>query len=269
MHANWLFQFLAYTEMAGLVAVIFAIIWKRQLAAWPSLFAAISLELSTDVSCMILMHLPGHYSAYFFTYWISAAVQSLLRLWMIADIMRSFPGLDFIPAKLYLFFGIAGATMAATSAAYCWHIHSGSIPNLPTFRHVQDFYSPACIKILRHAAPDIATLINRCVSIAWASFTIVMLLSIKLLRFGWSETGARIANGVFVRLCFGLVIAEMIAVKDVKIATLANGLDSLVSIGVFCCWAHAIIRSPGHAPKDIGQTESVENLLQMVLSREG
>lgn len=222
MSSNWWLTLLSYAELAGMICVCGALIWKRQVGRWPSLFAAIILEFTTNVALLAFIHLHTPYRTYFYAYWVSQGVQELLRLWIIADIMRSFPGVEILPAKLYLFIGVAGATMAFASGYYCWHLH------YPLTRTIQ----------------ETAFLLDRCVAIAWVTFSIVFLSAIKILHLGWSPIGARIANGVFLRLAAGLIIAEGINQHVKQIRLLANGLDSVFTIAVFFFWVYTIVATP-------------------------
>lgn len=208
------------------------LILRRRVGKWPFLFTALVVEMATDLACMVLIH-HGTYQAYFYTYWISQGLQSILRLWVIGDIIRSFPGIDIVTSKIYIFVGTAGATMAIASATYCY----------------QTTASPA------HSMLRTVLLMNRCSNIAWASFIIAVLGSIKLFNLGWDAFGAGIANGYFLRVCAGMIVGELIALKSIKMRLFANGIDSIASIAVFIFWAALIIRgklvSGAHGLNDV------------------
>lgn len=220
MHSNWWFSLLTCAELMALAAVVFLMVWKRQLAKWPSLFTALSIELLTDLCCMALMSRPGHYRAYFYTYWPSIALQAVIRLWVIGDVIRAFPGIDILSSRVYLFVGVAGATMASCAAYFCYHT-SGA---------------PA------HGLQNMALLLNRCVNIAWATFLVAVLGSIKLFNLGWDRYAATISNGFFMRICAGLIVGELMSINSITMRIFANSLDSACSIAVFSFWICAISR---------------------------
>lgn len=214
------------------------LVWRRHIKRWPFLFTALTAELLADVAGMLLIG-HGTYHAYFYTYWTAQGVQSLLRLFVIGDIIRSFPGIDILTPKIYIFVGTAGATMAIASAAYCFHASSSTA----------------------HSMLASALLMNRCSNIAWVSFIIAALGSIKLLNLGWDPFGARVANAYFLRVCAGMVVGELIAQRSIKMRLFANGLDSFVSIAAFSFWAALIIREKivGEAHGDVETLNGTPN----------
>jgi hypothetical protein len=213
---------LAPLEMVGLGCVVASLLLRRQAHRWPALFSALVLELSTDVVLLWLIHHPGHYTPYFYIFWISSGLQAILRIWIIGDIVKSFPSIDFLPYSVYFFVGVAGVVMAAASATYCFQ-GSSQLP--------QDLVGSV-------------VLMNRCVNIAWISFTAVILCSIKFLNLGWSQQGARITTGVVLRLCSIALVSELLTHPSPRLRSAANGFDSICSIAVCFFWVYCISRNP-------------------------
>jgi hypothetical protein len=235
---NWFTSLLTALEMLSLAAVVFIMIWRRQWSRWPSLLTVLSLELATDIACMLLMHYQGHYMAYFRTYWISEAFQAVLRIWVIADIIRNFPAIEILPSTVYLFVGVASGTMAAASAVYCYHSHP----------HVAD-----------GQIQNLAVMLDSCVSIAWSTFIAVVLMSIKVINLGWDPYQARMANGFFIRIIVGLVVAELLGVDSHTKRIFANVLAQIASIAVLLYWIDVITKqkpSPGAGVWDDAQAST-------------
>jgi hypothetical protein len=225
MHSNWWLNILSGLEVATLASAVI-LIWKKGLVAkWPLLFLNLVAELATDVVLLSLIGRPGTYRLYFFIYWGSVAVRSLLRVGIIADIMRSFRGIDFLPWQLYMVVGAGAVTMAAASGVFCWN-HS----------HKQAAWTIA-----------MAFLLNRCASIAWGGFAVAILLSIKSLNLGWERGAARVANGIFFRVSVSLLtswmyVSNMAPVRfEHNMRLFANGIESLSAAVVFGLWTYMLV----------------------------
>jgi hypothetical protein len=226
MRSNWWLTALALLEMASLAGVLYLLIRRRLLATWPLLFINLAVELATNVCLegMILGH--ARYRHYFYLYWGSSIVRSLLRLGVFVDILRTFEGIDFLPKKLYLFVAVAGLSMATASGVYTFH---------DGFRSAMQ-------------TAEFAVLVNRCVHIAWMAFAIVALASIKLFNFGWDEMSARIANGLFARSAATIAITALYSYPSKPLRLFANGLDSVLSIAIFFYWVYQL-RRPAVQPR--------------------
>lgn len=221
MNSNWWLNVLSGLEVATLATSVLLIIQKGLVRKWPMLTTTLAIELLRNVALVALLGRHGiWYKYYFFIYWGGLALLCLLRLGVIADIVRAFRGIDFLPWQIYSFVGIAGVTMAIASGVYCYH-NSG----------------PVMWKW------EIATafLLNQCVCIAWGTFVASMLISFKLFNIAWELGAARVANGFFFRICVSMVTAEMFTSKVRSIRLTANGLDSLAAILVFGFWTYFLL----------------------------
>jgi hypothetical protein len=253
MQSNWWLNLLSPLEIIALAAVLFAILQRRILSRWPSLFTALLLEMTTDFVLGFLIQNGGHYKIYFYGFWITTGIQAILRLWIIGDIVRSFPGIGFLPRSAYLFVGTAGAVMALASAVYCYQ---GSA------RLDQDIVSTT-------------VLLNRCVNIAWLTFAVVMMGSIKRMNLGWSPQGAGMASGIILRICTTAVASELLSRPEKWLRLAADGLQSVCSIAIFVFWVYTIARNPlPHGPDvtdldpEVIELNRLEPLLAGLHSRE-
>lgn len=215
MTTNWFIALLGFIEPIALFGTVGMLLWRRLAASWPSLAIALSVELLTDVTLVYLWHTPGHYKAYFYTYWISTAFQSAIRMWIMADIVRSFPGAGYLSGRVYLFVGATCTVMGLCSGWLCYDSTA-------------------------HKGLDVIStviLLDRCVNTAWVAFIAVLLGGVKLFAFGWSPLGARVANGVFFRICAAAVTVEMMNSHFAWVRGVGNVLSSCSSIAAFAFWA--------------------------------
>jgi hypothetical protein len=253
----------ACEPVALLIALVVAI--RMRLAyRWPSLIASLAGELSADSILLWLIHHPGHYDAYFCTYWISVFLQSIVRLWIIADVARSFPGLGFLPKRVYLFVGASGATMAVASAAHALH-RSGLCPQMANLS-IANASIHCLVMCLRSNASAAVILLDRCVNIAWAVFVLYLLASVKILGLGWSSMGARVANGVSARICCALVMAQIGSLDSARIHHYANSFDSLCSIAIFLFWSYSFSHTSQHPEHESGDNVYTQSSLSDLLA---
>jgi hypothetical protein len=222
MHVSWWMHCLDVIEMGALACVLILILWKRLFSRWPALLFALAFELATDLRLhYLLLHPVGTYKKYFYTYWIAMGIQAFLRLFIIADIIRSFPGLDFVPKRIYWFFGVIALTLSGCAGLYFFRSsHHGAMQ----------------IK-------DCAVLLDQSIWVAWGAFFVAYLTLFKVLNFGWSGLGASITAGFGVRVCIGMTIAGLRTNESIKLRATANILESLATIVVFISWVCSFSRS--------------------------
>jgi hypothetical protein len=256
MHSSFPFSLFTSAEITALATAVFAFLWKRQISRWPFLFSALALEMAIDLICLHLMG-PHHYRQYFFTFWWGQVAQAFLKIGIIADVFRSFPGLDFLPKRVYLFITVAALVMGILAGAYCYHI------------------SPDVGARIQ----NLALLMNRCVNISFGAFAMVILFTFKAFNFGWDPSGARISSVFFLRICCGVVVAEIISSvsaqdpRAIVLRTAANYLDSACSIVAFSFWSFLVFRNkPIPLPSVTGDASAhvanVKTLLSDSFSRE-
>ncbi len=213
---------LTVIEILGQVAVLVLMIRLNKICRLPSIFVACSLNLIVYVTLLSLLGRPHLYSEYFYTYWSSVAAQAIIRLWMTVDVLRSVPGLDLVPRRVILFIGAISLLMGAGA----WQLT----------------LSDGVSQSLRVVSSTI--LFDRCVNFAEIAIMIGALLGIWLLRFGWDSHGALVSYGVVFHLASEVVVSAMISLSGHTLRLAANGLESVLYIGVLAFWSFCFCLSP-------------------------
>lgn len=161
------------------------LISSRQLRKWPSIGGYLVASLFADA----VMH-TGHptYAVRFYTYWTWYSVAALLRFWILSDILRSFPGAEFIRPHLRYMSVLTGMTAAAV--ALWWSIHDPR-------PHVSPFMAFSL-------AFDTAVLI------AWGAFVAGALACVYATNIVWDRQAVGIARGVAVKSTLGVLGASLL-----------------------------------------------------------
>jgi hypothetical protein len=249
----WLTSF-SWIEV-GVIAIALVLVARKPKlwAQWPSCCLYVLVEFCRNIVLMVWLYPSSHHRASSLTYWISQGVLSLLRLWVIVDILKSFPGLDFIPRKLHLFVAVAGATIVLASVWYC---HQAYITPMMQFKQT-------------------IVLINQAVSIGWAMFGIALLGSIKLFNLGWEPRGASVACCLFVRVCTDLLVARLYATHAPNARISGMFIDTFCSIALYVSWSCLLVRPPKYHDRVLEEMDAetmngnLSNLLTAIsLSRE-
>jgi hypothetical protein len=221
MLSNWWLTALSCVELSAMALALILVVRRPKLwAQWPSCCTYILVEFCTGMLLMTWLSDTHRYKNYFYTYWISRGVLSVIRLWVIIDVLRSFPGLDFLPRSVYLGVGTAGLTIVSASAAYAFHVDAK----------------------LGMQVKDTVTLINQSVAIGWGTFAVALILAIRLFNIGWEPRGAGVAYCLFVRIVIELVVSSMFVTHNRSIRICANVLDTLCSIGLYISWSYLLLR---------------------------
>lgn len=213
MFPNWWLSLLTWFEVLGQFSVLACLLRSGSLRRWPSIFTVCALNL---VAYPFLLSLTGKghsYNTYFICYWSLAAIQAALRIWIMADIVRSIPGSPLIPAKSGLFFALLGIFLAAGT----WG---------------------ATFKDGIAADRTAAILFDRCVNIALLTLMLVLLAGIKSHRFGWDRRSACIAWGSLAHLIDKVAYSCVLSFGSHAWVIRANGLDSICYITVLAFWSY-------------------------------
>jgi hypothetical protein len=210
---NWWLSLLTWLEVLGQLSVLISLLRSGAMKRWPSIFTVCALNL---VAYPVLLSLTGKghsYNTYFICYWALSAIQAALRLWIMADIVRSIPGISLVPAKSGLFFALLGIVLAIGTWA-------------TTFKDG--------IAADRTAA----ILFDRCVNIALLTLMLAILAGIKTHRFGWERRSAYIAWGAFAHLVDKVAYSCVLSFGSHTWRIRANGLDSICYISVLIFWSY-------------------------------
>lgn len=219
MHSYPYFSWLSTAGFVLELILAAVILWKRQERNWPSLLALAFTDLAAGI---VLSRFHHRSPTYFYTYYASYFVDTLLRLWVLHDVLRSFPGPAFTQQFLHWVTAAGGAVMAAG----CWcmaAIISGELPN-----------------VVRLAV----TYFDRCVSVAWAGFIIAAFLAIAGSRLAWSRTGAVIAFGLSLRIASGMAVAGLMIQPTKQHMLTAAYLRAATAVFVLIVWTLAILWRP-------------------------
>jgi hypothetical protein len=238
VESNWWFSALTLLEVLAPIVALTVLLRRKLAPLWPSLTAALAVEVLVDISLYVLFRIPHLYGAYFYLFWIASGVQAILRLWITADIVRAIPGIGFFPRTAYLFVGVLGVVMGIGAAVYTW----------------QD---PVSLK--DHIVFSVL-LFNRAVNIAWVAFFLTMLAMLKLLRIGWNPLGACVTTGVVLRICGSALAAELYTRPSQSIRLFANGMDSIATIAVLSFWAYAFSSASSYTAEDLPETEDSDDI---------
>lgn len=219
MHSYPYFSLLTTTGFVLELLLAAVIVWKRQERAWPSVLA---LCLSDLVAGLVLTNVHHKSFAYFYVYYASYFLDTLLRLWVLHDVLRSFTGPSFTQQFLHWVTAAGGAVMAAG----CWcmaAVLSGELPNR-----------------LRMAA----IYFDRCVSVAWAGFIIAAFLAIAGSRLAWSRAGALIALGLSIRIASGMAVAGLLLNNAEGHRQMVAYTRASTALLVLLIWLIAVIQRP-------------------------
>jgi hypothetical protein len=217
---SWLLFLWILASLLQIALCVF-IVKRKLLKTWPTLFTACAVEV---IASCILKSVEHRYKLYFHVYWIYVAVQALLRLCVIGDLIRAIPKFRFMPGDIRKTTLILACIAAALAICFAPH-------------HETD-------AILR----DTVLWLNYCVYAAWGSIIVVLLAGLAASGFGMTLTGARIASG-FILLILSSMAASLAYVEAghypaharITIRLTANGVDSCVVAAVTAYWIYSLL----------------------------
>ena len=180
--------------------------------AWPSLTLSLALD---GISSLVLLWFlrPGHYAAYFYTYWLTSAAQSLLHLWVAVDIVRSFRSVEYLPTSIYWGTAILGGVTAVSAASLSWRVH----------------WDP------HHLAQSVL-LLNRTVNIGCGIFILFLIAGIRLAGVGWALNGLAVAIGLTVHTATALLVSEALTHRTQLFVLGAHAAEATVEIAILTYW---------------------------------
>lgn len=239
MHSNWWIDSLLLVACLS-QAILFATIFRQSARRFPSLLAYSAFELSLHGALYLLR---PHYAVYYWTYWISQGVIAALRLWILADAIRSIPCSDDIPRFLRrLIFATATAIGAGSSVIAYRSTHLKLIAGIAmgTFK-----FSAA-------------------INIAICVFSIIVIASLLSTRLGWIKPSSNIAAAVLLQ-SFGVFLSSWLLTKGTPTARLqANLISSLSEILPTTIWAYSLWRKYQLRDLTKNEAERYERLFSFV-----
>lgn len=244
MVSTWWLDDLTYISFALEVVALILIVRSQSVARWRAVFCSLALDIVTTICLCALLHatIKYRYAYYFYVYWITSATQSLLRVWIATDILRTFPRISECPDTLKLFAGVLSAGLAF----FCAMLALQSTPRTgPMYLH-----HPG-VPIGPLLASTAITL-NRAVSLAWLGFIATALAIAKTFAFSWSSDGAGVAQAFSLRVCASALVAEMLTNHSRTVHFWASGLDAAVNVAMITALCFAFLRRYRRAtPQDL------------------
>jgi len=213
------------------LALLVTLLRFRRWGTWPSLIAICANQLAADA---VLPPLLPHRSAYFFAFYTWSWLTALLRLWLMADVVRTFRSARFIGISVPLFFISAGSVLAATAAWVSWHAgsnftaHRGPLPLVG------------------------AVLLDRAVNVAWAAFLVSALVGLRVFRITWGRAAALACNGLLVTSGGAMVCRYAFTVLPPRWRQLGDAGQSIIAIAGAVVWCKCAA-TPLEAPEYFGK----------------
>ena len=173
---------------AACLALAGVIVWRRLLPSWPSLCLSVTIE--AVVFCLQQPNLrANHYRAFFFIYWIHAAVQSVLRITIFRDLFRSLPAGSLIPRWLQTASLLLGSIAAIVVTIFLLY--------QPTARGLQ-------YKVGK---------LDEVIQLAWAAMLVFLFYGVSFSGFGFTMTGVRVATAYILRIIVTAGVATEVNAK--------------------------------------------------------
>lgn len=196
------------------VAILATLILRRSWGTWRSIGMYCVCDLGFDIA-LVCNH--SKYSRYFYLYWGALAVNALIRLWILYDVLDSFPGVKFIRSELRWLVAVIGTVMAVGSYYVAFHD----------------------TRIFSKELQIAALNLDKCVSVLWGAFYLAALVGIVIFHLGWSRRGAYIANGLLLSTAANVVVATLFSGNS-RAVLLGRFLLSVVSIASLATWLFAL-----------------------------
>lgn len=215
VHSNLFFTLAVWIGAAIQACICAAILARKLHRQWPSILTYCVLAVGFDIA-IALNH--GSYRRYFYLYWAWCYVAALIRLWVLADVMSSFPGADFIGPKIRY-------CIAAFAAA----VAIGAV--LITVRDSAN-YASAIVRT--------SYILDRCVALAWGMFLVTVLGVIGLIGLGWHRTGALVANALIVKTAGSVIFSYLLSFSGTNGRACGAYSLSLLSIASLLIWLWAL-----------------------------
>lgn len=206
---------IAALGMTAQTAVLLRLYNNHLTRQWPSIASMMWLAITSNLYLIPMMHSHSHYRQYFYIYWATSGLAALLRFWLIADVAKSFTGLDFIPLRFHMW-----STLIAFVTALgicCWSFRD--YPRLAQGVHSVVLYSGSF-------------------SLGWMAFLAVLLGIYHIPRIAWDSVGSQVTQGFILQLA-GSGLGSLLLTYSHTFHTLSYLIDSSCSIGCYVLWSSA------------------------------
>ncbi len=200
-------------------SVCVAVIRSGTVRRWPLLFALFTFgTLRTLVLMGLISKAPSavyfyvskaHYPAYFHIYWYSKPVDVILTAGVLADTLRNLPGYFQLPR--YFRYGSLLAAMGIGVLVFILSLHEPHAVHAPW--------------------AEFALRLQRCMSIAWTTFALIMFASPSLLKMGWPRLTLGVAVGFMATSACDSAFSFLMAVEPWKHIDLGS-IETVLNIAV-------------------------------------
>jgi hypothetical protein len=202
---------------AALEVVIVLVLYARGLSRnWPSLVAYCIGSLIFDAT-IYARHLS--YSTWFWAYWIWTFVSALLRIWIMIDVIGSFPGGLVWPVRFQRALALACIVITAGACA-------------------MTFLSPISNNYQRMMAAIV--IVDRAVATSWAAFLLASLIALWIMRLGWSAIGSMVCLGMMVRVGTALIFSISFSLH--RLLSLGREISAYGALAALVLWLVAVTR---------------------------
>lgn len=165
-YSIWAAGFASHALLAGVM------LKKERYRNWPSLFTLAIFEM---VLTAVLFASRSHCAPYFYIFWLGAILRTFIGLWLVFDVVKALPGIQYAPRSLALGFVSLAIGLAIGSA---WLASSGG---------TQTFHLEM-----------MAGTLQRCMQVIWGTFTITLFAGIGFCGLGWTPTPLKMASSVLI-----------------------------------------------------------------------
>ena len=197
-------------------AIMVKLLWKRA-RRWPFL---LSLNASDCVTGPALLLLAPDYHVYFYVYWSASCLRAILLFGVIADVIRSIPGVKHTPRHILLMF--FGLTTAVTFGVV-----------FLTSRHLSGSFEMVGVVLF----------INSCATTALMTFCLAALGSLSFVGFAWPQRSLYVMSGFLVATLGSSCEAWAIS-HSPRHASVFGFTNSLLYLFILFSWACAFRTSP-------------------------
>lgn len=213
-YALWFAGFAAHALLA--VVMLKGGSYRR----WPSLFSLAIYEMGLTITLFSLSH---HRPMYFYVFWVGAIIRTAFGLWLVSDVIKALPGIQYAPKSLALGFVSVAVALAIGSA---WMASSGG---------TQTFHLTM-----------MALTLARCMSVIWGVLTITLFVGIGFCGLGWTPTPLKMASSVLVLVLLSCADSYAMSIWP-KYSTHIHDIFNLCTLGVRFSWS-AIMRKEQICP---------------------
>lgn len=216
-----------FAPAPAFVALLALLVRRGTWRAWPSLVAIALNQLAADV---LLPATHQHRVVYFWVFYAWSALACLLRLWLLADVLRTFRPARLLGVSVPTLFAAFGAALTLAALWIGWH--SGSALSL----------SNGPLPLVA------AALLDRAVNTAWVAFLIAAVIRLTAFDHGWTRSTVYAASGLVISSGGAMLCRYLFTLAPAFARDIADEAQSLVVLLGAILWCQAAA-TPLEAPE--------------------